>query len=375
MIDCKTQSAFFSLLRAGLWEQSARLGPFLPLDFDSLFQLAEEQSVIGLIAAGLEHVEDTVISDNQVLPFVKEVKELENRNIAMNYFLDVVVDKLYEAGINAILVKGQGIAQCYARPLWRASGDVDLLLDEINYDKAKSFFTPLATSIDPEDTKVKHLGMTIDPWLIELHGTLMGGISNRVNRVITSVQVDCFVNGGIRTWNSGNTDICLPSPDNDVIFIFAHFLNHFFHGGIGLRQICDWCRLLWTYRSVLDYTLLENRIREMGLITEWKAFASYAVNYLGMPAEAMPLFDESLNSHYWTRKTYRINSFIFEVGNFGHNRDSSFYDKYPYLIYKVISLWRHLSDFFCHIMIFPLNSLRVLGHTLSDGIRAIVRGN
>ena len=57
----------------------------------------------------------------------------------------------------------------------------------------------------------------------------------------------------------------MPGPDNDVVIVFTHFLHHFFIGGVGLRQICDWCRLLWTYRESLDRGLLESRIRKMGL--------------------------------------------------------------------------------------------------------------
>ena len=32
--------------------------PYEPLDYDSLYELAEEQAIVGLIGAGLEHVED-----------------------------------------------------------------------------------------------------------------------------------------------------------------------------------------------------------------------------------------------------------------------------------------------------------------------------
>ena len=80
--------------------------------------------------------------------------------------------------------------------------------------------------------------------------------------------------------------------NNDILLIFTHFLKHFYKGGIGLRQICDWCRLLWTYRDSIDVALLEQRLRKMGLMSEWKAFAALAVEYLGMPAES-PIYDSS----------------------------------------------------------------------------------
>lgn len=40
----------------------------------------------------------------------------------MNYFIGVLTDKIKEADIGAVLMKGQGVAQCYERPLWRVAG-------------------------------------------------------------------------------------------------------------------------------------------------------------------------------------------------------------------------------------------------------------
>lgn len=73
------------------------------------------------------------------------------------------------------------------------------------------------------------------------------------------VQRDIFENGGVRVWRNDGVDVLLSSPDNDVMIVFTHFLQHFFVGGVGLRQICDWCRLLWTYRDSIDRGLLEQR--------------------------------------------------------------------------------------------------------------------
>ena len=37
----------------------------------------------------------------------------------MNYFIGVMTEKMTEAGIRSVLVKGQGGARCCERPLWR----------------------------------------------------------------------------------------------------------------------------------------------------------------------------------------------------------------------------------------------------------------
>lgn len=90
---------------------------------------------------------------------------------------------------------------------------MDLFLDKENYEKAKAFLPSLASHVEDEDVYRSHLAMTIGPWKVALHGTL-------------------------------------PSRDYDVILVFSHIMQSLFRGEIGLWQICDWCRLLWTYRDV-----------------------------------------------------------------------------------------------------------------------------
>lgn len=361
--------AFLALVRAGLWEKEARLLSFGEVDYEEVMCLAEEQSVVGLVTAGLEHVVDEKAPQEYLLQFIGQSLQLEQDNVAMNNFIKELSENMRHYCINAILVKGQGIAQCYERPLWRMCGDVDLLLSHDNYDKAKEILIPMASSVETEWGYQKHLNMSIDQWVVELHGTLRTQLSARVDRLIDQMQKAVFYDGQVRSWMNGKTQVFLPSADNDVIFIFTHFLKHFYKGGLGLRQICDWCRLLWTYRESLNHDLLESRIGKAGLMSEWKAFGAFAVEYLGMSPEAMPMYSPAAR---WKRKAKRIKDFILMSGNMGQNREKS-YGEYPYLIKKAFSMGRRISDVVNHARIFPLDSIRFLNSIVFHGICDAVR--
>ena len=121
----KNHLAFFELLRAGLWEKEARLSLFDGLDYFGIMRLAEEQSIAGLVTAGLEHVTDVRVPQNVISQFVGSALQLEQRNKSKNEFIAGLIDRMRNEGINNLLLKGQGIGQCYERPLWRACGDVD----------------------------------------------------------------------------------------------------------------------------------------------------------------------------------------------------------------------------------------------------------
>ena len=63
-------AAFLALLQAGLWEQEARLGACQGGgDFSEIRRLADEQSVMGLVATGLERVTDVRVPKEDALSF------------------------------------------------------------------------------------------------------------------------------------------------------------------------------------------------------------------------------------------------------------------------------------------------------------------
>lgn len=373
------QEAFFELVRAGLWPNDNHNHNdnhvlFKDVDWAEVYRLAEEQSVVGLIAAGLENLNDNPnvnIPLELKLQIIGEALQIEQQNKEMNEFVARLIDKLRKEDVYAVLVKGQGIAQCYEKPLWRCSGDVDLLLSDTNYEKAKKVLLPLATDVETEYSHFKHQGMTINGFVVELHGTQHSRLSGRVDMMIDAVQKDVFYSGNVRSWQNGGTQVFLPAPNEDVIFVFTHILHHFFFEGIGLRQICDWCRLLWTYRESLNHRLLESRIREAGLMTEWRSFATLAVQYLGMPETAMPMFGSSVQ--VFKGKAERIMKFVMEVGNFGHNQMRD-YSGQSYLVRKFNSFWGRLSDMLRHFTLFPKDSIVFFGGVLRSGLHAAVRG-
>lgn len=345
------QQAFLQLVRAGLWEKEVRLSQYGDVDFDEMYRLAQEQSVIGLVAAGVERVVDIKDPKEIVFQFVGTTMQLEQRNLSMNRFVTKLFGKFKEKGVYALLVKGQGIAQCFERPLWRMAGDVDLLLDVKNYEKSKDLLSPLADEVDSEDISKKHQALKMEGFDVELHGRMPFLISKRVDDGIDKVLNDIFCRGNVRSWNCDGTQVFLPSPDNDVILVFTHFLHHFFIEGVGLRQICDWCRLLYSYRDSLRYGLLESRIRKMGLMTEWRAFASLAVDTLGMPAEAMPFYDVRFKD-----KAEKVLMRVLKSGNFGYNNDLSYRIRYKGISYKIVATWRRFFDFASLAHVFPIDA-------------------
>lgn len=379
-----SRQAFFALLNAGLWEKEVRLAQYGDIDFKAIYHLANEQQVVGLVAAGLEMVADCKVPEEAVIPFGGDILKWEHQNRNMYRYTAKLFSVLQENGVDALLVKGPGIAECYEKPLWRVSGDLDLLLDASNYERAKEVLIPLAKKVGREDMALKHLDLTIGGGVIELHGTLHTRLSKKIDRAVDDAQADCFQNHKVRTIRCAETDIPLPDLDNDILFVFTHILHHFFIEGVGLRQICDWCRMLYTFTptsstqggtegysgdqgtAYIDRALLERRLKQLGLLSEWKAFAALAVCWLEMPAEAMPLYDKRYKA-----KGDRIMKLVLASGNFGHKALPK--RSRNYWLGKLQAIGRNILRFARIARIFPCDSPKFLCHYISDGIKLIIR--
>ena len=189
--------------------------------------------------------------------------------------------------------------------------------------------------------------------------------------IIDRIQAETFDNNKIRIWNHNGVDVFIPAPDNDLIFVFTHILQHFYKEGVGLRQICDLCRFLWIFHNNIDSSLLSRRLTEMHLETEWNVFSTFAVRWLGMPVEAIPCFSPSKR---WYIKADRLCCSIIETGNFGHNRDYTYYQNHSYIKNKTISFKRHCKDLIRQIMIFPVDSVLIWAKMILHSLNVFFRG-
>jgi len=374
-MNISTEDMFFSLLRCGLWGKAENGADYASVDWQALVKMAKEQTVIGLVSDGVSVLKH---SDVRFSMPVEISRQLMVRTISVeraNARLDAVVAELAgifkDNGISYCLIKGQGTARNYVHPGHRCPGDIDFLLDDENYRRASEVLAPRADKLFPEDGNKKHFGMLFRGGVdVELHGTARASFGKAFNDVIDEMQSELFTRKNFRSWDCLGEPVTLPSVDFDAMFIFTHFIQHFYHGGLGLRQICDWVMHLHRFAPVIDRAWIRLRLDELGLDKEWKAFGFIAVNLLGLPREEMPFYDETFG-----RYSDMIWASIRHSGNFGRTMNGGRdMDSEPYLLRKLRSLRGHLCWMSRHFSLSPRNTYRAMRHTITYGFMAVMRG-
>ena len=303
---------FFYLLRCALWNVQPELD--YVDDWNSVVRIAKEQTVLGLVGHSALQTE----AKGQLLPESRHLLEHQVEMIAAfgkeaNRLIVKLTAALSQEGIEAILLKGQGLAAFYPQPELRHCGDIDLLVKSADLIKAKEVINSLATpqAVQKAYTTEKHYHISIDGMDVELHWHCMSFERHAVElkyekwekRGLDMPTDDFYLVGRL---------ISRPSATFNAFFVFLHLWMHFLERGIGMRQVCDWVMLLHGRNEQIDFELLHEQICDVGLLRPWQVFGCLAIGYLGLPAKEMPFYDSG-----YSRNAKRLLRIILKEGNFG----------------------------------------------------------
>jgi hypothetical protein len=365
-----TDSQFFALLRSGLWNEVPDRTPFAGgTDWEALYRLAFQQTVVPLVTDGINRLPGELLpaEPERLDPFLGDLMATAKRNRV----LDAFIPKLFGAlkDIPVVLVKGQSLALDYPEPERRQPGDIDLLLLPSSYEAAKGILLPKATKVLEEQAEIWHQGMHFHNIEVEIHGSVSTLISKRLDRKLAVLLEEQFDGRTFPSVSIGGAGIPVPEADFNAIYIFVHFLQHYWSGGVGLRQLTDWMVFVSVHKRDIHPVILERRLHEFGLLHLWKVFTGFVQEYLGCPAEKLPLAakpDPKKNARIW--------KYIRRSGNFGKNQDRS-RKKESYLVRKFHSLWRLVvADRLRHFPVFPKESIRFFFGSFGYGLQRLARG-
>jgi hypothetical protein len=364
---------FGILLRAGLWHRSISLSKPWPVLWKRFYDIAEEQALVPIISDGMEILQAEYVSNGwweflpskmEKRPFVLDVFRTEGKNEEVLRVLVRVTDVLRKEQIHYFLMKGAAVGRFYVVPERRKPGDIDLYVLEEEYERAKSALIPLSSEVNDEYSHEMHQGLCFTGTTVEIHGSNDTFLSNRIDKALRKWRETEFERGG-DVWQVNSRDISVASPIFDIVYVFAHCLQHFYRGGVGLRQFCDLSRLLSQRACVIDRSYLKTKLQEMRLMGEWKAVGCFLVRYIGLQQEDMPFYDSR-----YEQKGELICRDILTSGNFGSKRKTERPGGKNLFIKRLRSFGIVSRQILHAFPIFPRQSLR----TYSYGVWLMVKG-
>lgn len=285
---------FFLLLRAGLWQNVEEALSENP-DWARIYRLACEQTVQGIVADGIALYKlaypDLKIPGKLFEEFMSQTAQIVRQNYKVNQTQAKLCGFLRDNELFHIILKGQGVAQNYAKPMLRCSGDIDLFFTERTYQSAKALLKPMSSFKDekPLTLECSYVISGVD---VELHGAMTSGINKAADSHLQTILNKVIWEGDTRTVNIAGCDTKLPSVNFDAIYILTHTIRHLGTFGISLRQVIDWTMHMHANAGKIDGERLRRDIHAMHMEKLWRLFTDFAVQWLGMePNQVCTLAD------------------------------------------------------------------------------------
>ena len=361
---------FFELLKAGLWGTPVE-SEFTKQMLAKVIRTAFSQAVLGIVADVIVSDESLsgVLSDAEIKPLRRFVMSNLSTSRTWNITLQKIVRELRLQGIEPCILKGQGIAQYYPNPDLRQCGDIDLYVDQENYERTCEIVGAMGTEEDhdKDESILKHYHTHIGKVPVEIHRYTDVYYQNRLNRIYQAISDEGFCAEPVEVDIAG-FKITTPPIDFNVFYIFNHLWHHFIADGVGLRQICDLAMLLHKCYGQIDQNNLKRMLEKMGLMKQWKTFGCIVVDVLALPKEEFPFYD----SRYMklSEKVYKL---VMLEGNFGQENLRNDDRPSGYLAGKLHSLAFRIRRNFRVLSLFPKDALRHIHRVTALGIKTVLK--
>lgn len=337
----RIQMAFFTLLRAGLWESGVDDTTVFPLslcEWQGVYDEAKRQTVRGLVYSGICQLPDHFMpSEKMLIQWVAEVDKIERSNRSMNEAISSLTTLFRNKGLRVAILKGQGVAQFYESPLLRESGDIDIYFPHWgDFDEASNILAlrNVYLSLKADESICYQWNKIV----VEHHRNLFDIANPNHQNFLRSYEDK----KGFDKWQVSKKEedvVEIPSPILNILLLNTHILKHALSWGIGLRQLCDIARALYVLKDAIKFEELTSVIKTLKLTRWTRMLYTFLVDYLNMPVALLPAdyhrlspkpllkiversgnFGQSLrlkndaSTSKWQRKTSTATAFLRQAG-------------------------------------------------------------
>ncbi len=315
MTNC--QEHLFLLLKSALWQDENIEQSVCNVDWNNLYQLANEQCLIGIVADSFRLLSKKQCDGEERLRWLAYVVRLEKKNQEMNLLVGKLFEKFCKMNLSPVLLKGQAFAANYAYPQHRQCGDIDLYFkNRKDCETAVAWAAKVdkSAAVSPENKRErKHFTFSLGSNEIELHYYMClfenSWLHQRLQQIIDeefAASKPFFVE------IEGELIETVP-PTLSALHQIIHISRHLLEAGIGLRQICDLAMFLDKHHDVIDTKRLNGYLEELQLMTIARSLGYIMVKYLGLKEEKVPFKVDAHFSDFILQE-------IFEGGNFGKKK-------------------------------------------------------
>ena len=284
---------FLEALGASLRQETVGWTDMTDREWKALIYLASKQQVLPLIYQAIyacpaaEKVQESMAKCEK-----NASKEVFRQAKNTGHFLELY-QKLCDAGVKPLVVKGLICRELYPNPSHRPSTDEDILIPEEQFEVTHQVMMDAGMELlHPEQDIYREFEVAyIKKGLyIEVHKQLFSeedvayGYMNSYFEGAHERAIAMDIQGTL-VHTMGHTD--------HLLFLICHAFKHMILSGCGVRQICDIVLYAHAYGSQIDWEKIVNRCKEMKADKWVAALLKIGQEYFGFD------YDKACCAGYW----------------------------------------------------------------------------
>ena len=301
---------FIELIQITLGKRVAFSRNLSEKEWGQLYMLATKQSLTSVLIEGVNRIKndnpDVNLNQGLVLEWIGVGLQTGTYNKLQNQRAKELYELFKQASYRSVVLKGQGTAQYYPHPEYRACGDIDLWV-EGERDTILKFIRKQGYHIDGID--IKHAEIRFfDDVPVEIHflpSWMYSPIANKKLQRFFSDKADGQFAAFDRELGFAHTTI-----DFDLVYSMVHIYRHIFSEGIGLRQLMD-------YYFILQLSTADQRQEAFDVLCRLKMKA-FVGGIMWILQEIFGMKEGFLLCLENERHGRFLLSEIMAAGNFGH---------------------------------------------------------
>ncbi len=230
------KSLFFELIKVALGNKKKLTKAPSAKEWYCIYDESEKQAIAGIVFEGVQKLPKEQWPPQDLLfEWIGVSEQIRQQNKAVDRQTAEIWNQLKKDGLEAAILKGQGIATIYGvLAPFRQSGDIDIWVMG-GYQRVCEYVQRTLPTKDLTYHRF-HYPYFADTE-VELHHrpTLMRNLldDRKLARWYNSVGADSFI-------YLEDKGFAVPSLEFNRIFILTHIYRHFLFEGIGLRQVIDY---------------------------------------------------------------------------------------------------------------------------------------
>ena len=221
------------------------------VDWNYLLQLAMEQSVFSVTV-------NAILQNPEMMPntqlrerLLEQTRYSAYRNMLRRQRIMKLLSEMEEQGIQAVLLKGYAVSECYHMPESRESADTDVLVPKSQERTAFDFLKEKGFLLEPRGKAGHHsVGQHNKYGIVELHVCLYDEIIQDI--WFQGMRDRDFLSEPLRRIETRDETYITLGYTDHLLFLMLHLVKHFIISGISLSMMLDTALFFRKYSTQID---------------------------------------------------------------------------------------------------------------------------